>query len=222
MPEGRRFCERCGTAIGETTNFCPNCGAAQQPNPEVPTGPPPGIPETGRISTSTVPGIPSAPPASSGRSWGKIALGGCGALVLLFVLLIACSAIIAGGGGGNPGSGRTFTKDDYAELSTDPDAFRGASVDVVGRVLRNPEVRGDETSFQMFADPENSEWNTFVRAESAPSGLASGDSVRVQGAVRGSREGENAFGATIRAVEVDASSVEMVESEADRKAKLRP
>ena len=88
-------------------------------------------------------------------------------------------------------------------------------------MLRNPEVRGNKTSFQMFADPENSEWNTIVHADAAPSGLQSGDHVRVKGTVRGAREGENAFGGTVRAVEVDADSVEITETEAERKSKRR-
>jgi hypothetical protein len=112
-------------------------------------------------------------------------------------------------------------KSNYAELATDPNSFRGASVNIEGRVLRNPEVRGNKTSFQMFADPENSEWNTIVHADAAPSGLQSGDHVRVKGTVRGAREGENAFGGTVRAVEVDADSVEITETEAERKSKRR-
>lgn len=80
-------------------------------------------------------------------------------------------------------------------------------------------MRGDETSFQMFADPENSDWNTLVRTESAPGGLASGDTVRVQGTVRGGREGENLMGGTVRSVEVEADSVEVTE---EARSKSRP
>jgi hypothetical protein len=38
---GKRFCENCGTEIGQTTNFCRNCEAAQHPGPEASPGPPP-------------------------------------------------------------------------------------------------------------------------------------------------------------------------------------
>ena len=44
-----RYWENCGAEVGETTNFCPNCGAAQRPDLEIPAGPPPRIPETGRV-----------------------------------------------------------------------------------------------------------------------------------------------------------------------------
>lgn len=98
MAEGRRFCENCGAGIGETTNFCPSCGAAQKPNPEVPGGPPPTTPQAGTINTPEVPGVPP-PPRAGSRSWGKIALGSCGGLVLLLVLLVGCVALLGGGGG---------------------------------------------------------------------------------------------------------------------------
>jgi hypothetical protein len=75
----------------------------------------------------------------------------------------------------------------------------------------NPEVSGSTTTFQMFSDPENNEWNTIVHTDSPPENLTSDDTVRVQGTVRGAREGENKMGGTVRATEVDADSVEMVE-----------
>lgn len=92
MLEGRQFCENCGTEVSETTNFCPSCGAAQRPSPEVPTGPPPTTPETGRIETPSAPGVPPPPEQQSrGRRW---ILLGCGGLFGLLVLMIGCAALI--------------------------------------------------------------------------------------------------------------------------------
>lgn len=212
MAENRRFCENCGTEIGQATNFCPNCGAAQAPAAGTPTDP--SSPEARRIPTPYAPGIPPLPEQPRGRGWAGTILKLGVIEVLLFVLLVACAAMLSGGGGSGSkqASGRTFTSEDYAELATDPGSFRGASVDVSGRVFRNPEVKGGETAFQMFADPENSEWNTIVRAEDAPTDLGNGDTVRVKGTVKGARQGENAFGATVKAVEVDADSVEVTKS----------
>lgn len=222
MAEGRRFCENCGAGIGETTNFCPNCGAAQKPDPDVPNDPPSGERRTRRISTPEVPGVPPPPQEQEKPkgSWLRT-------IIIVLVILIVLVALASGGGGedgstGGPGAGQTFTSENYAELATDPGSFRGASVDIEGRVLRNPEVRGERTDFQMFADPENSEWNTVVHADSAPSGLAGGDTVRVRGTVEGVFRGENAFGASITAPEVQADSVEITETEAQRKANRRP
>jgi hypothetical protein len=212
---GRRFCENCGAAVGETTNFCPNCGAAQRPDPDVPTGPPPTTPEPGRISTSTVPDIPP-PPEQPQRNTIRYVIIFLIAFAVLAAILIT---IVAAVGGTKKASKQSFTKTNYAELATNPNSFKGAQVNIVGRIFRNPEVSGNRTSFQMFADPENSEWNTLVHTDDAPSGLSSGDHVRVQGTVEGAFEGENAFGGNVRAVEVKAHSVEVTE---DPKGKRRP
>ena len=83
-------------------------------------------------------------------------------------------------------------------------------MDITGRVFTAPEIVGEETAFQMFADPENSEWNTSVYAEGTNLGLNVDDYVHVVGTVQGSMEGENAFGGTVTAVEVEASRVESV------------
>ena len=217
MSEDRRFCENCGTTVWETTNFCPNCGAAQRPNPEVPTGPPPPTPEAGRIRTPYASDVPPAP-REQRRRRGRAIPTLIIALVCLIVLIILARLVGGGGGGSTEGSkqasARTFTSENYAELATDPGSFRGASVNVEGRLLRNPEVKGSETSFQMFADPKNSEWNTIVHTDSAPGGLSQGDTVAVTGTVKGARTGENAFGGTVKAVEVDADSVELTKSRA--------
>lgn len=72
MSEGRRFCENCGTEIGQTTNFCPNCGAAQKPDPEVPSGPlSPGF-EADTITTPKVSGVPPLEPRKESPKKGLL------------------------------------------------------------------------------------------------------------------------------------------------------
>src|SRR5215212_2388483 len=95
MSDARRFCENCGTAIGETANFCPSCGAAQRPDPEIPSGPPPGAPEPGRIGmpNTGVPPPPSGQPQGGG--WPPaFRWGGAGCVVLVLLGLATCAAII--------------------------------------------------------------------------------------------------------------------------------
>ena len=184
----RRFCENCGAKIGETARFCPSCGVAQKPNPEVPNGSP--------LKQSE---------AEPKRRSLRIVIAGA----VLIAALAVLGAVYGVGGGSTsgPGAGKVVTDRTYAELATDPEAFRGADVHVTGRIFRNPEVRGGQTTFQMFADPENSEWNTVVHTNDPPANLASGDMVRVEGKVQGAFEGENAFGTNIRAPEVQADNV---------------
>ena len=91
------------------------------------------------------------------------------------------------------------------------------------RLLKNPEVKGKQTTFQMFADPEHSDWNTVVHADTSavPSGLAGSDYVRVRGTVMGAFSGQNAFGANVKATEVQADSVETAESSTGARSKKK-
>jgi hypothetical protein len=154
----------------------------------------------------------------------KIVAGVAG-LLLIFVVLVGLAALARGGGNGdsaNAGSpdkavgigdifgGETFTRENYAELVSDPDAHEGAKVDVTGQVFTSPEIVEGNTGFQMFVDPENSDMNTGVLAEGTDLGLEMNDYVHVIGTVKGSMEGKNAFGGKVSAVEVDASKVEPV------------
>jgi hypothetical protein len=87
---------------------------------------------------------------------------------------------------------------------------KGASVDVAGQLLERPEDTGEELAFQMFADPENSEWNTIVYTDQTDLNLDTDDYVRVQGEVLGAFEGENAFGASLTTPAVQASDFSTV------------
>ena len=112
------------------------------------------------------------------------------------------------------GSADTFTRDNYAGLVADPAAHEGAAVEITGQLLGSPEANGGETAFQMYADPANSEWNTVVYYEDPELALEADAYVRVRGTVMGSIEGENAFGASLTAPQVQADSVEITDAAA--------
>jgi hypothetical protein len=150
----------------------------------------------------------------------------------VLILLVAGVGLVAGsggsGGGSNGGSSDseegqgaaenqyaseidTFTKANYGILAANPDEHVGDKVDVIGQLLDNPESSGDEVAFQMWADPEKVDWSTVVHTDRSAIGLRTDNYVHVHGEVLGSMEGENAFGGTASAVEVDADKVERVE-----------
>jgi hypothetical protein len=108
------------------------------------------------------------------------------------------------------GSGETFTAGNYPELVSDPEAHEGAEVNITGQIFTAPEIVEGNTGFQMFADPENGEWNTAVLAEGSASDFEIDDYVHVVGTVVGEMEGENAMGGTVTAVMVQASDVSTV------------
>ena len=223
-----RHCRNCGHELSDEDRFCPNCGrpvheTAQVPTPEanVPVPPPPAQ--------------QAGAPTGEGPQWGKAFLGCLGVLALV-VLLGALASALGGGGGAGRGGGSgppstpapneaeqaqggqysndigTFTRENYGVLVANPEEHVGAEVDITGQLLASPESQGDEVAFQMWADPVKVDWNTIVRTDESALGLRSDSYVRVRGTVLGSFEGENAFGGTVSAVEVEADEVERVEA----------
>lgn len=69
-------------------------------------------------------------------------------------------------------------------------------------------MQGGVMTFQMHADPEDLDWNIVVHSTQDFRSLDDRDFVKVRGTVLGELEGENAFGATVTAVEVEAESVD--------------
>jgi hypothetical protein len=129
-------------------------------------------------------------------------------------LAIACAVAVTGCAGGDekPGAGETFTADNWAELVGDPSAHKGATVEIVGKVFTPPERDDGETAWQMWAKPRESEWNTVVSLSDPAFKVESGDFVRVHGEVGGRFEADNAFGAKITGVAIDADTAEVVDA----------
>ncbi len=115
-------------------------------------------------------------------------------------------------------SARTFTSADYAELATDSPPTPILSGDVGGRKqadIQESRGGGQRNRLSVLAD-KNSEWNTIVHTDSPPSGPANGYEVRVKGTAKGTRERGNVFGGSVKAVDVDAESVEITKSKGSR------
>ena len=204
------------------------------PPPQVESAdlPPPPRPSSAQGWAPTT----TAPMPRSGRSLGFWALIGAGGCLALVVLMVGLGAILAalgtsggnsgsggqedGGGGGSDGSsgsggllsGETFTRENYGVLVANPDEHKGATVDVTGQLLDNPENQGDQVAFQMWADPVKVNWSTIVRTDKKALRFSTDDYVHVRGTVVGSLEGENAFGGAVSAVEVEADEVERAEA----------
>lgn len=229
-----RYCTNCGQELQDEVRFCPNCGKSVMETAAVPTPeadvsvPPPQQP----VSSGPGPAPNFAPAGGSSSSGGgvrRFLIGCVGILVILLLLVIVLAAIGSGGGesgGGTTGESdqagtepkksaskpsETFTRENYRQLASDPDSHDGAAVDITGQIFGAPEEDPDYVYFQMFADPENAEWNTIVQAPKTEADLASDDYVHIKGTVVGSMEGQNAFGGDVSAVQVEANSVEEVE-----------
>jgi hypothetical protein len=86
--EERRYCHNCGSELpNAAANFCPACGAAQDPSVTVPRDVP-QPPEPGRIQTPPVPGVPQPVNVTVTQSQRQYGCGtGCG---------VGCLAIVVG------------------------------------------------------------------------------------------------------------------------------
>lgn len=127
-----------------------------------------------------------------------------GVLCILFALfLCAC------GSGTSSSNDEPLTESEIASLFSDPDQFKGRTVELVGKVDGGKQVDGDTTAFQMFCDWENYDQGVIVVQPTEDVTVEDGDFVTIKGTVDGMFEGENAFGATLSYPQISASSVEV-------------
>ncbi len=112
-----------------------------------------------------------------------------------------------------------FTNADWSVVESDPNAHKGASVVLTGKVF-TVERDKDATYVQMWADAKNSEENTVVGIADPSFQINEGDLVKVRGAVKGKFSGKNAFGAEVSAAVVLADSITKVSPLALRSATI--
>jgi hypothetical protein len=127
------------------------------------------------------------------------------AVALAALVLAAC-----GGSDDNPGEGESVTAANWATLVSDPEAHKGADVEIVGKVFTEPERDEEATYWQMWAKPKSSDWNTVVGIKNPNFKISNNDHVRVKGVVAGELEAENAFGAKVSGVTIAANSAEVL------------
>lgn len=130
----------------------------------------------------------------------------CGLLAFLF-LLSGCSG---GNDTANQADAAPMTEEEIAQMYSNPEQFEGRTLEICGRIFDTPEYDDQAVYFQMWADPENSEWNTIVAYRDSSVDLESDNYVRISGTVQGAYEGENMLGGTIVAPMIEANSLEVI------------
>jgi hypothetical protein len=102
----------------------------------------------------------------------------------------------------------TFTMANYSQLSNSPNAYKGAHVDISGKVFAIPPTGSKKLSaVQMWMDPDNDQYNTLVVYKTTNLKPQVGDYLHVVGTAAGVYKYKNAFGARDTAVEVGARRV---------------
>lgn len=105
-----------------------------------------------------------------------------------------------------------FEQSNWAKLDSDPDAHKGAQVEIIGKVFMPPDKTDKGAFWQMWANTKDSKYNTLVAYSNPDFTIKNGDFVRVTGVVRGKHTGENAFGAKVTALIIDADSATVMDA----------
>ncbi len=124
--------------------------------------------------------------------------------------LLAMLLLLSGCGSSTPADTSPMSEDEITQMYSDPDSFKGRTLELYGRVFNEPEYDDDGVYFQMWGDPENGERNTIVACKDTSLKLQDDDYVHISGSVSGKHEGENALGSKITAPAIVADSVEVV------------
>ena len=124
--------------------------------------------------------------------------------------LLAMLLLLSGCGSSTPTDTSPMSEDEITQMYSDPDSFKGRTLELYGRVFNEPEYDDDGVYFQMWGDPENGERNTIVACKDTSLKLQDDDYVHISGSVSGKHEGENALGSKITAPAIVADSVEVV------------
>jgi hypothetical protein len=105
-----------------------------------------------------------------------------------------------------PAEGLKLTQNDVDRLSADPDAFKGARVELTGQVF-SVERDSERTVFQMWGNPDQANNNIVVVINDPDAAVREQQNVKVIGTVMGKVTGENALGGEVTAPTIDATSV---------------
>lgn len=129
---------------------------------------------------------------------------------LLRALICATMVFTIVGCGGSDDKKETkkeYVKEsEFTSVYTTPDKYKGKYIKLTGKVFNNVEEKDGKFAFQIFEDIDNYENSTIIFCKKDPK-IAANDYIEVDGKIMGEVEGENAFGATLTALQVEAVSV---------------
>jgi hypothetical protein len=101
-----------------------------------------------------------------------------------------------------------LSKDEFKQMYSDPDKFKGRKVDFYAKIFQEPEKDENGTYIQAFADPDNSEQNTLIQVSDTKLDVKNDDIIHVVGTVEKKYTGKNGFGADVSAPVITATKVE--------------
>lgn len=134
-------------------------------------------------------------------------------ILLMAIILVACGSE-SGQVNSNSDSQDTkqndtlLSKDEFKQMFSDPDKFKGRKVDYYAKIFTEPEKDANGTYIQAFADPDNSTQNTLIQISDPNLDVKNDDIIHIVGTIEKKYDGENAFGGSISAPVIVASKIE--------------
>ena len=137
-------------------------------------------------------------------------------LIILLAILVGCTTSTT-----NPVSGNNDTESsetpaeplsdsEIKRMYSNPSDYIGSTVELVGVIFGGVDYDGDGIYFQMWADPENIDYNTIVAYFDPELTLEDGQYIRISGTVIDVFEGENMMGGQIVAPAIQADTLEVI------------
>lgn len=129
--------------------------------------------------------------------------------LILLVSLTACgNTTQSTSNNKNSESSKPLSKEEFQQMYSNPDKFKGKTVDFYARVFGEPEKDDKGTYLQAWLNPKDSSNNIIIAINDAKLDVKRDDIIHVVGVVEKKYEGKNAFGATITAPVITASKIE--------------
>ena len=128
-------------------------------------------------------------------------------LLIGLLCIIVAMSLAACGDNSDSSNTEPLTEEEIPSLFTNPESFKGRSVELTGQALGKGEVNGDMVAAQMFCDWENDEDCVVVIIDDTSIDIQDGDFLTVSGIIDGEFEGENYFGASLTMPQISATNV---------------
>lgn len=137
-------------------------------------------------------------------------------LIILLATLAGCTIYTPDSTSGNNNieSSETIAEplsdSEIKRMYSNPSDYVGATVELVGVIFGGVDYDGDGIYFQMWADPENIDFNTVVAYFDPELTLEDGQYIRITGTIIDVFEGENMMGGQIIAPAIQADTLEVI------------
>lgn len=130
--------------------------------------------------------------------------------IISFIMILLLSSCASSGGGttSTTTNAKQLTKEEFEQLYTDANKFKGDKVDFYGKIFTDIERDDKGTYIQAFAGSKGQDNNILIAINDPNIDLKENDIIHVVGTVEGEQKGTNAFGAELKLPYIIAEKIE--------------